>query len=299
MLTSSVPVLLVNMAINLIKTNMAKILKFPAPVDSTGKPLTVEEINEMSQEPEYIPVELAIGGKKVTFSIAVDFEKIGAEEDRAYQKFKTKMLRTIENISKPDRNTKHTISEEEREEIENNQGVKIMEALSELEPELFGTMIDMILPDGEYRDQIILGHNIPDVPESGEELRRWLSTGTRNARLALESIVLAYDPTNPLVGSMRAGRTAMENLSLDTEETESQSTDQTSTQPTSTSETSSPQSQEATAEGTTVESSTQGTQKQSSTDSPLLYLTSETEEKHLPDQPAAVDSSHGGANHSG
>jgi hypothetical protein len=289
-----------------VVNNMGKILKFPDPVDKNGEVLTAEQIEEMSQEAEYIEVPVVLGSDTVKCSVAVDFEKVGASEDRAYQKFKSKLLRSMDSVFKEvaPKNSKFTNVQAEENEAREN--LAIMEKMMDLLPEQTDVMLNLLFPQGEYFDQIILGHNIPNVPQTGTELKKWFEGGARNSRMVLEAIVAAYDPTNPLAGMQRATRGAMEQMENKTPEqivemakiasaeTASPSPNLTLL-PTDTSETSSSTSQGLGDVEMEAGSSICETEKPLSTDSPSPSIISETISQEVPTE----DSSPGGANHCG
>lgn len=282
---------------------MGKILKFPDPVDKNGEVLTAEQIEEMSQEAEYIEVPVVLGSDVVKCSVAVDFEKVGANEDRAYQKFKSKLLRSMDSVFKEasPKNSKFTNIEAEQNEAREN--LAIMEKMMDLLPEQVEVMLSLLFPQGEYFDQIILGHNIPGVPQTGTELKKWFEGGARNSRMVLESIVAAYDPTNPLAGMQRASRGAMEQMENKTPEqiveiAKSASAETASPSPnltllpTNTSEISSSTLPVPGDAETEAESSICETEKPLSTDSLSPSTISETINQEAPTE----DSSPGGAN---
>lgn len=194
---------------------MAKvIMKIPAPVDASGRELTVEEIEELGTEPEYVEVLLEINGQEYRFSVACDFDQVSKDADQAYQLLKAReyKIRVDERVKKR-RNSKLTniapdATADEETEDENILSGEQFQKLIELQPDQRKVFIDLALPS-------ICGHNVPKMPvqESGEDdsgyrrrLRTWFEAGGKTSTTVLEAVVMSYDPTAFLAEERRAAR---------------------------------------------------------------------------------------------
>lgn len=162
----------------------------PEPIGPNGEVLTAEEIEKLSQEPQFVPVELPEG----KFCVAVDFDCCGRAEKKAYDQWKARRYGVIVD-ERPAlvKKAKGASDEEANAMLTGAQVAK----LAELDDELTSIATNLLLP-------AILGGNVPKMPTSSDlsamrtGLRIWLETGAPRPRAVLEALLEAFDPTNPL-----------------------------------------------------------------------------------------------------
>lgn len=185
---------------------MGKIVNLPKPTDLLGNILTVEEVEELAQEPYYVPVMLDLNGRIVQVHVACDFDNIPREVKKDYDLFKIHQFKSYTTDAPKKKNSKYTVPKEEKEAQEESDDFDSYLKMVERSYGNQEVLLSIVFPPNHVERPVILGHDVPNMPDANDvdALKAWFEEGGATASNVLESIVCAYDPTSPLAISKKA-----------------------------------------------------------------------------------------------
>jgi hypothetical protein len=185
---------------------MAKIINMPKPTDEDGNILSVEEVEQLAEEPYYVPVAIPAGNRIVNCTVACDFDNVDRVAKRDYDRFKTNQYTRMADDKPKRKNGKLTNLKAAQDEKEEEANMDSFNAMVEATYDNAPILLAVMFPKDYKENPVILAHDIPGITQDQDELRKWLEAGSAKAWIFIESVIAAFDPTSALAMSQKAAK---------------------------------------------------------------------------------------------